>query len=361
MAKKSERRYGTCQNPECMNYGMSEAIPEDGNCPVCHTPMKPEEDSNDGGDIDLDNIDDIPFEERKKAKGLDPKIIAIIAAVVLVLAGAGFGAYKLIGGGSEIDKIKLDKKNITLVVGQRDVIKATVVDKDGKEITDAKVVYKWTAKDEKVASVTQGGEVAALKKGKTSVTVKIEGDDKHRATCKVEVKPQKVMHPVLISNLSVANSKVSLKEGESTELGLTVEPSNHTEEIIAESNNPGVASIENGGIIKANKAGNALILIKTSKSGKTATVNVTVEPKEGPGGGGNGWGKENLGYGIYEGYRKNHKPHGHGTIRYTKSHQIVSWKDFTASPGDTFEGEFRDGKITGMGYWKHDGNVTAIQ
>jgi hypothetical protein len=101
-------------------------------------------------------------------------------------------------------------------------------------------------------------------------------------------------------------------------------------------------------------------MIKTEKSGKSATINVTVTKKE-KDGDGNGWGKENLGYGIYEGYRKNHKPHGHGTIRYTTTHQIVSWKDFTASPGDTFEGEFREGKITGMGYWKHNGNVTAIQ
>ncbi len=76
---------------------------------------------------------------------------------------------------------------------------------------------------------------------------------------------------------------------------------------------------------------------------------------------GNGFGRINLGYGTYEGYRKNNKPHGHGTIRYTKSHQIVSWKDYVASPGDTFEGEFREGKISGMGYWKHDGNITAIQ
>ncbi len=290
MAKKSERRYGTCQNPECMNYGMSEAIPEDGNCPVCHTPMKPEEDSNDGGDIDLDNIDDIPFEEKKKAKGLDPKIIAIIAAVVLVLAGSVFG------------------------------------------------ISKCTSCSDKPR--------------------KLPGGDK------------------LVKDLAVANAVLSIKEGETAALGLKVSPANYEEEITKESSTPDIASV-NGDSIKAHKAGKAVITIKTAMSGKTATIDVTViakpkpvdngeESKSGDGGddgedGGNGWGKVNLGYGIYEGYRKNDKPHGHGTIRYTTPHQIVSWKDFTASPGDTFEGEFRDGRITGMGYWKHDGNVTAIQ
>ena len=342
MKKYKCMNIGNCDNA---NTGKEFEIAEGEKleCPVCHKEMVIE-------------VNDTPWLK-----------MLIIAATIAILGGASFGIYSLIGGGSEIDKIKLDKKNITLVVGQRDVIKATVVDKDGKEITDAKVVYKWTVKDEKVASVTQGGEVAALKKGKTSVTVKIEGDDKHRATCQIDVK---VRIPgeggedgepsdVLITNLSVANSKISLKEGEQAEIKLTVEPSNHTESIFMESSDSKVAVVEDG-IIKAKNAGSAQIMIKTEKSGKSATINVTVTKKE-KDGDGNGWGKENLGYGIYEGYRKNHKPHGHGTIRYTTTHQIVSWKDFTASPGDTFEGEFREGKITGMGYWKHNGNVTAIQ
>ena len=76
----------------------------------------------------------------------------------------------------------------------------------------------------------------------------------------------------------------------------------------------------------------------------------------------NGFGSVNLGYGKYEGDLKNGKPHGHGTITYTRSHQIVSSKDFVANPGDKFEGEFRDGRISGgIGYWYHDGDITAIQ
>ena len=152
---------------------------------------------------------------------------------------------------------------------------------------------------------------------------------------------------------------MSIKEGETAALGLKVSPANYEEEITKESSTPDIASVD-GDSIKAHKAGKAVITIKTAMSGKTATIDVTVKESK-PDDDGNGWGKVNLGYGIYEGYRENYKPHGHGTIRYTTPHQIVSWKDFKASPGDTFEGEFRDGKITGMGYWKHDGNVTAIQ
>lgn len=74
------------------------------------------------------------------------------------------------------------------------------------------------------------------------------------------------------------------------------------------------------------------------------------------------YGTVNLGYGIYTGDLKNGKPHGHGTIKYKSSHKIVSSKEFVANAGDEFEGDFRDGKISGnIGYWKHDGDVTGIK
>lgn len=75
----------------------------------------------------------------------------------------------------------------------------------------------------------------------------------------------------------------------------------------------------------------------------------------------NGYGKVDLGYGIYEGDLKDGQPHGHGIITYSRRHQIVSSKDFMANPGDRFEGDFREGRISSIGYWYHDGEQTAIK
>ena len=75
----------------------------------------------------------------------------------------------------------------------------------------------------------------------------------------------------------------------------------------------------------------------------------------------NGRGTVDLGYGTYTGDLKNGKPHGYGTITYKKEQKIVPSKDFAAQPGDTFEGEFRDGRISGLGYWNHNGNKTAVK
>lgn len=76
----------------------------------------------------------------------------------------------------------------------------------------------------------------------------------------------------------------------------------------------------------------------------------------------NGYGTLKLAYGTYTGDIKNGKPHGHGTIVYSKSHKIVASQDYVASPGDKYEGDFRDGNVSGgVGYWYHNGDITGIK
>lgn len=115
------------------------------------------------------------------------KLIAAIIAALVVLAGAGFGISKFVFNAPKIDKVKLDKQNITLVLGESssESLKATVLDEDGKEVKDAKVIFETS--DEAVATVNQNGEVTAVKKGNTSITVKIDGKENLSTACQVEV------------------------------------------------------------------------------------------------------------------------------------------------------------------------------
>lgn len=346
MAKKSEKRYGTCQNPECMNYGMSEVIPDDGNCPVCHTPMKPEEESGGTDDFDLNDTDDFSISGGShlggKTKGPNWKIIGIIAAVVLLTAGIGFAVWKFVFDTQEIAKIKLKPKSVTLVLGKnpREVIKATVVDKKGEKIKDAKVTFKWSVADDKIATVTQGGEVSALKKGNTTITVKIEGLNK-RAICKVEVKEpndtaeassggdKKEDVTVYIKQLSIKGAKdFTLVLGATRTLEYTVVPKENDEEPEWETSNPSVATVTEDGVVKAVAEGKATITIKASSVSATVNVEVKkVEPKVQSN-------KVNLGYGIYEGPTKNGKAHGiGGLIRFTRSYSI----DLKKASGETVE------------------------
>ena len=72
-------------------------------------------------------------------------------------------------------------------------------------------------------------------------------------------------------------------------------------------------------------------------------------------------GSLNLGYATYTGQTKNGKPHGKGKLVYKQTHKIVASQSHTAAPGDTYEGQFRDGKVSGgPGVWTHGGVQTTI-
>ncbi|MDR1202393.1 MAG: hypothetical protein LBL58_12330 [Tannerellaceae bacterium] len=69
----------------------------------------------------------------------------------------------------------------------------------------------------------------------------------------------------------------------------------------------------------------------------------------------------NYPYGKYTGDIKDGKPHGNGTIEYTKSYKIISNKDYVASPGDKITGSFREGKINLVTWYQKDGKSIVIK
>ena len=155
---------------------------------------------------------------------------------------------------------------------------------------------------------------------------------------------------------------MQLKPDETRQLNIDCRPGNANEAVTWTSVNEAVATVSASGLVKAVSAGRVTITAVTDRSKAKAEIEVTVSDK---GKDSNslksGKGTIDLGYGSYTGELKNGKPHGYGTITYKTSTKIVPSKDFIANPGDTFEGDFRDGKISGLGYWTHDGNQTAVK
>lgn len=175
-----------------------------------------------------------------------------------------------------------------------------------------------------------------------------------------------------IEKIIIKDKNVTMQEGTTRQLSFEVRPAKHAENLKAVSSDPGIATVKSSGLVTAVKAGKVRITLMGEISGVSASIEITVTEKESGTNGNNGKsaapkkpvyskGKANLGYGVYDGELKDGKPHGYGILTYTEAHQIVSSKDYIAQPGDTFEGNFRDGKIAGgMGYWRHDGKVTPI-
>ena len=247
-----------------------------------------------------------PLEGAPKTGGSGPKpngkLIAIIAAAVVVLAGIGAAIFFLMGD-KKPTKIQLNKTELVLTVGEKDVIVPTA------EPEGVKVTYIFK-KSGNCVEITSGGEVTAAKKGEGTITVKCEENPELRAVCKVTVKEPEVAEE---------------PEPKPEEPAVVEEPA---EEKPAEAEKP--AQKEDS---KASP--------KPAKPQNGYVSNY------------------NLGYGTYTGDIKNGKPHGHGTIIYRSSHAITS--GIMASPGDKYEGDFRDGRISGgIGYWTHNGNMKTI-
>lgn len=291
-----------------------------------------------------------------------PLIIGIVVGGLAVLGGGGYGVYSLLKSPTPKD-IMLNHTEKTLMVGDMDTLRATI-SPDGCEGT-----FTWKASKDGTLTVSNDGIVTAVKEGTGKVRVILEGVDGIKAVCEYTIKPKGEViadppggpQPVLVDSMKVDGlttntATATLKVGATQQLSATKAPDYSKAPITWVSSDASVATVSATGLVKALKAGTVSI---TAQAGdKFATVKVTVnKPKTTPPGGG-----INLGYGVYYGESKNGKPHGYGKIVFKRTHRIISSKDYVANPGDTYEGEFRNGVPSGgMGYWKHDGDITAVK
>ncbi len=169
-----------------------------------------------------------------------------------------------------ITKITLNKDKLTLEVGKKEVLAATIVPSDTTESKDV----QWSSDNEAVAKVTSG-EVTAVSVGKAKITV--TASNGMTATCEVTVTGDGKQIP--ITGISLDKSELSLIEGSSATLKATIEPADTTDNKALQwsTNNEGVAKVENGEVT-AVAVGEATITVTTSNE-KSATCKVLVTKK----------------------------------------------------------------------------------
>ena len=289
-----------------------------------------------------------------------PLYAGIGVAALAVLGGGGYGAYCLLKSPTPKD-IVLNHTEKTLMVGDMDTLRATI-SPDGCEGT-----FTWKASKDGTLTVSNDGIVTAVKEGTGKVRVILEGADGIKAVCEYTIKPKEEVikvpegpKPPLVDSMKVEGlttntATATLKVGATQQLSATKAPDYSKAPITWETSNASVATVSAEGVVKAIKAGTAVI---TAKAGdKTATVAVAVEATKKPVHVVPKPTKGNLGYGTFTGPMKNGQPNGSGTLRYTSSHLIDSRdpKGRVALPGDYVIGEWKNGKLI-QGRWYNSVN-----
>ena len=155
----------------------------------------------------------------------------------------------------------LNQSSLTLVVGESSTLSATVSPADAPDKT-----VSWTSSNTSVASVSNG-VVKAVSEGSATVTASCGGKS---ATCVVTV--QKKTIPV--SSVTLKPTSLTLIQGESATLTLTISPADATEQTATwSSSNSSIVTVTDGKVT-AVREGTATI--SASCGGKSAECAVTV-------------------------------------------------------------------------------------
>ncbi|MTK13190.1 MAG: DUF4430 domain-containing protein [Clostridiaceae bacterium] len=175
----------------------------------------------------------------------------------------------------DIDKIDLNKTELSLKVNGEETLATNVTPKEATE----KIV--WSSSDENIAKVDKDGKVTGLKEGTANITA-ITKYTKQTAVCKITVagsKPEEPTKPeIKVESITLDKLEAKISEEETLQLNATITPDNAANKNMTwKSDNQEVAKVDNTGRITALKEGTAKITVTSEDGGKTASCNITVE------------------------------------------------------------------------------------
>ena len=170
-----------------------------------------------------------------------------------------------------VSMVTLDMNEAELMRGETLQLSATVSPDDAR---NPKVL--WTSDNDKIATVDADGVVTAIAVGEATITATAADCSGMSATCKIKVTPK------LVEQISLSENELSVENGSSVQLTVTVLPQDADDiSVIWTSNNTMVATVDATGRVSAVGVGTAVITATTNDgSNLTADCMVTVAPKK---------------------------------------------------------------------------------
>ena len=161
--------------------------------------------------------------------------------------------------------IALNHDALTLYAGEKATLTATVMPGNATEKS-----VSWASSDDKVAKVSQKGEVTAVGTGRAQVTATTKDCSKLTAACNVTVSAR-------AESLTFDVGKKTIGIGETFMLVPVVKPEGASPRLTWKSSDPAVAYVDANGRVEGFKTGTADVTATTTDgSNLTATCRVTV-------------------------------------------------------------------------------------
>lgn len=205
----------------------------------------------------------------------DTKVVSVASDGTVTAIGPGTATVKattndgsftsncVVSVKSPAQHVSLDKTSLKLLEGESGKLTATVYPLNSTQKT-----LTWVSDHPDVASVDNEGNVTARKAGTATVTVKVA--ENVTAVCKVTVISR-------VTGISLSETTVELKPGETHQLTATVLPQNASNaEVTWYSDKESVATVSQSGLVTGVGPGETTVHAVTTDGGKMASCLVKV-------------------------------------------------------------------------------------
>lgn len=193
--------------------------------------------------------------------------IALGEATITATCGEATATCTISVVATPVESITLSQTSARLKVGESLTLSATVLPEDATDTT-----ITWTSSDPEIASVDNEGNVTATALGEATITATC---GEVTATCSLSV----VSTPV--ESITLSQTSVQLKIGESATLSATVLPEDATDKTVTwTSSNTEIATVDTDGNVTAIALGEATITATCGEATATCTISVVSTPVE---------------------------------------------------------------------------------
>ena len=167
----------------------------------------------------------------------------------------------------QIESLSFSQDNVSVKKGDTQKLIVTI---KPSELSSSKLT--WESSDKNIVTVDSNGNIKGINVGKATITVTSSNGKK--ATCTVNVTTDEIK----VDEIILTPTESTITEGDTAQIIAEIKPENATNrDLVWESSNPAVATVDSKGFVKGLKNGVVTITAKTKDGKVVASVELTIE------------------------------------------------------------------------------------